>query len=637
MAAEDTLLVSVEYPDVHTFADENAVGRLYQVGINGTGYMLADSPEKGMEYKRTVLPLDPQRLATSDTPFSEAIERYSFAAADDWDSGAGQRYYHRGASTASAYWDSVGLDPFTEKGRIKLLNATVEEEAETDTNLKLVVVGDDLYYVSSATEVSRITGHGATPSAITVAGGITINDLASDGQYWYAASGSDVYRGTTSTPGSAWSTEDALEVTWAAGRICAAVKSSGSTANRFTTLNDSGAEEKAQGHLTLPVGSTITLGDTTNGHFYFGGYAGTNGSIYAWKLGVDESGDFFIPFEALKMPGGMIPTSVATGGGFVWVRGYRAEGSSQGQAVVLQCVPDGSGGLVASTIVELAAIGTSADHQVGAFCAYEDLMLFGWKTMTAAKAGVGAVSLVSGGYAKWYQAALDGDVTSIAIWQGLPVFAVKGRGIYRVNSAAFETAGTLETSLFDGASALFKIWDDVSLTMDPLGTGESIEVEVTVDGGANYTALANNSVSESLKSHTVSIAKQAKEMGLKLTFAGNGSGDCALTFLSARFHPLGLADTLVQVPVDCGDFLKGLNGAPLAENGEGAGALRARDLQNLVQTRVRFQDIDWHVTGATESYEVESCELEAVTLYEPSRSGSALRIIAKLTLRKVGS
>jgi len=158
-----------------------------------------------------------------------------------------------------------------------------------------------------------------------------------------------------------------------------------------------------------------------------------------------------------------------------------------------------------------------------------------------------------------------------------------------------------------------------------------------VDGGANFTALANGSVSESLKSHTVAISKQAKELGLKLEFVGNGSGDCALTFLSTRFHPLGLADTLVQIPVDCGDFLKGLNGAPLPENGEGAGALRARDLQNLVQTRVRFQDIDWHVTGATESYEVESCEVEAVTLYEPSRSGSALRMIAKLTLRKVGS
>ena len=88
MPAEDVLTLDVEYVDVHAFADNTAVGHRYQVGINGVGYMLADHPEKGDEYRRQVIPLDPQRLATSDTPFSEAIERYSFAAADTWESGS---------------------------------------------------------------------------------------------------------------------------------------------------------------------------------------------------------------------------------------------------------------------------------------------------------------------------------------------------------------------------------------------------------------------------------------------------------------------------------------------------------------------------------------------------------------------
>ena len=52
---------------------------------------------------------------------------------------------------------------------------------------------------------------------------------------------------------------------------------------------------------------------------------------------------------------------------------------------------------------------------------------------------------------------------------------------------------------------------------------------------------------------------------------------------------------------------------------------------------MKYQDIDWHVTGATEIFEVESCEIAAVSLYDPSRSGSAIRMIARLTLRKVGS
>jgi hypothetical protein len=209
--------------------------------------------------------------------------------------------------------------------------------------------------------------------------------------------------------------------------------------------------------------------------------------------------------------------------------------------------------------------------------------------------------------------------------------------VWRTHATNYVTAGELKTSFFDGASGLFKIWDDVTMTMDPLGSGESIAVSTTVDGGATYTALTGGTVSEQLKTHTVAVGKQSKELGLKLSFVGSGTGDCSLTFLSSRYHPLGLSDTLVQIPVDCGDQLKGINGGPLAENGEGAGVLRARALQNLVQTRVRYQDIDWHVTGATEIFEVESCEIAAVSLYDPSRSGSAIRMIARLTLRKVGS
>jgi len=633
MPAEDVLTLDVEYVDVHAFADNTAVGHRYQVAINGVGYMLADNPEQGSEYRRQVIPLDPQRLATSDTPFSEAIERYSFAAADTWESGAGQRYLHRGSSTAAAYHESTGLDPFTEQGRIKLLPSTVQEVTSSYATLRTTVVGDVLYVQTGNTALVSVATPGGTETAVATGGG-TVLDLTSDGIRWYAADGANIYRGTTS--GASWSTQDAYEVQWAAGRICAAVASAGSTPNRFTTLNDAGAEEKAAGHLTLPAGSTITLGGTTGGNFYFGGYAGSTGSVYAWKLGVDESGDFFVPVEALELPAGLVPTAVATGGGYVWVRAWRSEGANKGQALILQCVPDSAGSLVATTVTEVAPVGTSADHQVGGFANHEDLVLFGWKTMDT-NAGVGAVSLTTGGWAKWYKAGADGDVASIDVWQGLPVMAVRGSGVWRTHATNYVTAGELKTSFFDGASGLFKIWDDVTMTMDPLGSGESIAVSTTVDGGATYTALTGGTVSEQLKTHTVAVGKQSKELGLKLSFVGSGTGDCSLTFLSSRYHPLGLSDTLVQIPVDCGDQLKGINGGPLAENGEGKGVLRARALQNLVQTRVRYQDIDWHVTGATEIFEVESCEIAAVSLYDPSRSGSAIRMIARLTLRKVGS
>ncbi|HCD02195.1 MAG TPA: hypothetical protein DER64_16895 [Planctomycetaceae bacterium] len=636
--AEDVLTVDVEYEDVHAFADETRVGHLYEVGINGVGYLLANNPAEQREYRRQTVPLDPERLATSDTPFSEAIERYSFAAADTWETGAGQKYLHRSQSTASAFRSSSGLDPFTEEGIIKLLPVTVEEEAETYANLRMVVVGRTLYYQSDDEELSSVATFGASPTTLaTSSAGTAVLDLTSDGQYWYACNGADIFRGTTS--GSTWSTQNAYEIQWAAGRICAAVASAGSTPNRFTTLTDAGAEEKASGHLTLPAGSTITLGGSAAGHFYFGGYQGGTGSVYAWPLGLNVEAEFHAPFEALEMPAGMIPAAVATGGGYVWVRAYRPEGASTGQALILQCVPGQDGSLVATTVAEIAPVGTSASHQIGGFAVHENVLLFGWKTMVGAVAGVGAVNLATGGYAKWFAADGDGDVPSIDVWQGQPVFAVRGQGIFRTHATNKITTGELQTSLFDGASGLFKVWDDVSLNMAPLGAGEAITLSTTTDGGASFAALTGGTVSEAMKSHTVPIGKQSKDLGLKLTFTGpaSGGGGAPLSFLSTRYHPLGLADTLVRIPIDCGDFLTGINGAPLAENGEGAGVRRARALQNLVQTRVRYQDIDWHVTGATEVFEVEACDLTGVSLYDPSRSGASVRLIANLTLRKVGT
>ena len=641
MGAEDVLTVDVEYEDVHAFADETRVGRLYEVGINGVGYMLANHPDKGLEYRRQTVPLDPDRLATSDTPFSEAIERYSFAAADTWETGAGQKYLPRSQSPASAYRTSSGLDPFTEEGIIKLLPVTVEEEAETYAAMKMVVVGRNLYFLSDVRELKKCDGFDdSSLDTVSVASsGNAMEDLTTDGQYWYACNKTDIYRGLDSDNPAAWSTQDAYEVQWAAGRICAAVASTGTTPNRFTTLTDAGAEEKSAGHLTLPAGTTITLGGTAAGHFYFGGYQGGTGSVYAWPLGLNTEDEFHAPFEALEMPAGMIPAAVATGGGYVWIRAYRPEGASTGQALILQCVPSQDGSLVATTVAEIAPVGTSASHKIGGFAVHENLLLFGWKTMVGSVAGVGAVNLATGGYAKWYAADGDGDVPSIDVWQGQPVFAVRGQGIFRTHATNKITTGELQTSLFDGSSGLFKVWDDVSLNMAPLGANESITVSTTTDGGASFDALTGGTVSEAMKSHTVPIGKQSKDLGLKLTFTGpaSGGGGAPLSFLSTRYHPLGLADTLVRIPVDCGDFLTGINGAPLAENGEGSGVRRARALQNLVQTRVKYQDIDWHVTGGTEVFEVEACDLTGVALYDPSRSGSAIRLVANLTLRKVGT
>lgn len=634
MPAEDIVTVYVDLASLASIPEVSSVGRLYQVGINGTGYMLADDPRGGPGYRRQAIPLDPQRLATSDTPFSEAIERYSFASSDSWTGGSGQYYLHRPDSAGTAFYSSRGVDPFAVPGELTLLPSTVEEIDSSYANLRVTVVGDRLFAQTGDAQVTYVDTPGGSETAVAVSGAGTITALASDGEYWYAADGSNIYRGGTSS-GGAWSTQNAKDVIYAGGRICAAVVASGSAPNRFTTLNDSGAEERPSGHITLPAGTTITLGGETSAHVYFGAYKGNVGSVYAFPLGLDSSGNQGYPFQALELPGGLVPSAVGVGGGFVWVRAYRTEGSSAGQTVILKCIPDQTGALVATTVTELDSVGTSADHRVGGFAAHGDLVLWSWKGIASSIAGVGASDLVGGGWAKWLEAGVDGDVTSIDVWQGLPVFAVVGQGVYRQHATNYVTSGEIVTSIADGASALDKLWDEVVLVMAPLPTGGSVTVEYTLDRYGSFTSAGSASTTGAT-TKTLTLAVVAKTFGTKLTLAGSGTTTPTLVLAQTRYHPLGLRDTLVQITIDCGDQLKGLNGAPLPDNGPGNGATRARTLQGLVQQRVKYQDIDWHMIGVSEIYEVEACDVQASIAYEPSRSGQALRPLATLTMRKVG-
>ena len=52
--------------------------------------MLYDNRENlpDLRYRRQTVPLDPERLATGETPFNEAVERYVFTGFDDFSGGA---------------------------------------------------------------------------------------------------------------------------------------------------------------------------------------------------------------------------------------------------------------------------------------------------------------------------------------------------------------------------------------------------------------------------------------------------------------------------------------------------------------------------------------------------------------------
>ena len=166
----------VELPS--TAADpEPEVGRVYEIGINGVGYMLADDgPEGAVAYQRRVVSLDPPRLATSDTPFAQAVERYTFAAQTDWSGGAGQVTAGRESSRANAFYDSDGVWPF-DPGKLSLL-PDVALSSHTYAQLATTVVGSTLHVLTGAKQLTPYASVGAPGTAFTVhASAGTVTDV----------------------------------------------------------------------------------------------------------------------------------------------------------------------------------------------------------------------------------------------------------------------------------------------------------------------------------------------------------------------------------------------------------------------------------------------------------------------------
>lgn len=625
--APDFVEINVELAGPADFPDNPEVGTVYEVAINGEGYMLADDPERQISYQRGSIDLQPQRLATSDTPFDQAVERYSFATDEDWTAGAGQFWRDREGASTSRFFDSDGVDPFSEEGVLSLLNATERTLQVSYDNPLAVVVGEDLYVLTGDDELTRHDGtEWKTPVTVTDGGAVTILDMASDGQFWYGATGSSIVRGTTTDPAAAWSTEPALQVRWAAGRICAAVKASGSTPNRFTTLAPDGSEELTDGHLTLEEGHTVVLGGAAQGVFWFGSYVGDQGLIWAWQLGLDSEGNFHTPFVAWELPQGLIPTSVATAAGEVWVRAYAPTGPDAGNVRIYRGVP--SSGLVPILVADLGQ-----GVPTGSFDEHGDNVLFSWRSSTG-KAALGAVNLISGGYARWLRTDVEGPVTSIVTWKGLDVFTVGGQGVYALDPDSYETEGWLRTSIADGSSALDKVWDQVEvLTVGQLNAGESVSVEGTTNEGGSFFEIGELAGAGARRVR-LPVQRRSATMGLRYTLKSTGTTQTKITLVSRRYYPLGLSDVVVVLPIDCGDNLRGLNGHELPGNAAGSGARRARDLESLTQTRVKLQDIDWAVTRQSHVYVVVNSQVTAVGVYDKHLGRKVWRQIVTLTLRR---
>lgn len=645
--APDIVEIAVDLTGVEDYTALDSVGSLYEIGINGVGYMLEDLGQEN-PYRRFTPNLEPERLTVSDTPFSQSFERYIFSATNGWQSGAGQKFLDREDSLSTAFWTSAGVDPFLEEGEISLAPGTALVRSETFATPRLAVAGANLYVQSGASQVTW-TNDLTTWTPLTVTGlaarSSAGKDFTSDGVFWYLADTAGIIRGTTSDPGADWSSISTTHITYAAGRIMVAeVVAPSSTPNRFTTLNDAGAEEKTSGHITFDDGTSIVFGEATQGYFYFGLQSGDRGSIWAWKLGLDSTGSFHVPFLAWELPTGLVPAAVGQAGGSIWVKAFRPDGAGgAGQTVMYRGIPGQDGAITPFYVAELAGIASTAVHNLEhQFAEKDNELLFAWPG-TSLDSGLGYVNLVTGGYAKYVDAGVSGGIHGVTLFKGNIVFSVAGSGVYEVDPATYKTTGTVTMSIADGGSPLDKVFDSLTVTMAPIGASQSLSFEASTDGGVSFNPVylegtAISTIDQAgLTRITLPVRLKAPSLMVRMTLTGPGTTTPTVAQVDVKYHQLGLSDTVVVVPILCADNTALLSGQVDPESHSGYGALQARTLQDLAGQRVLYQDIDYKLTNVAEVFEVIQTDKVGVGIMNRSTGQKNYKFIVTMTLRKEGA
>jgi hypothetical protein len=610
-------------------ADNENVGSVYEIGIDGTGYMLADTPDRPV--RRQIAVLDTQAPG-SDDPLSERIGRYDYVGQSDWTGGEGQAMADRPSSDTTRFYVSAGLDPFTTPGQITCLRTPSLHISDTfflpatETSPVAVVASSSVYFTTDGAELTaRADTGGANTTFLTgLAGNIT--GLASDGEYWYATDGATIRRNTTAAdPAANWSLEDVTEIAWCVDRLVG-LDNVASPAE-VVTFSPAGVGTV----LTMTHGTGFSLRGLTagDGYLWYGANKPGQGHVRFWQMDSSPTNTgiaFTLPVgEAVDsmffyLGNVMLTTTLSTG-----TRTIRR---------LYRCVAS-DGLLTPQRLLDIVTVDASLVITRTWMTGYDRFVAFTWPLMTLATSGIGVVDLETGGYARWYDGSTTGNVAGPVVWDGDFGFVLLGVGFFgRLEGADYET-GLIDTSTLDLATPALKHLDEILVSTLPLPASTSVAVAYSVDGGTTYTTAATFNTTGATR-HSVALTTEvdAASFRLRMTLTPSGASAPTVTAVLAKAHTTGLADRLIELPINCSDRLKGLNGQELPESKPGAGIARVRTLEALTGTHVSFQDIDWPVTRTSETWEVVGVDSTMTAVYDRHLGRRSDQGVATLTLRR---
>jgi len=441
----------------------------YDVAIGGRPYMIdleSNQFQVGWE-PRIRDSVDQSNIPGESTISPQGLWRRS---QNSWHLGAGQRYADSQDAQYGRFWRSVGVDPFTVKGELRLLVEAEVVDAQTESNLFMARANGRIYGSDGQTLRFATAGNFGSPTTVTGTAAADITGLASDGYNVYITQGaSGIYKtdaGVT-TAASYVSNVTVGPIAYVKGRLI--VGGTGADKGELWNITQSGNNPSA--FYTHPNNQFEWVGFAEGpNHIYCAGHTGSESLIYRTQIEADGTA-LKIPVVAGTLPLGEVVTAIYGYLGFIFI------GSNLG---VRMATSDANGDLVFGALIE-----TGSD--VNCFGGNSRFVFFGWTNHPSGFSGIGCIDLSyltaanTPAFCSWYYAPnVTGEVVDLTVFGDDIIFSVAAAGFLN-ETTTLVTDGYLDTGAWVWGIPDAKILAKIDGRHGPLPEVDTVRVTVFTD------------------------------------------------------------------------------------------------------------------------------------------------------------
>lgn len=608
--------------------------------IGGLPFLFATSDQN--PYRRETADFRRQRVDTERNPGEQSLDSgYWIRSQASWHYGSGlssaeplevseqeaQFRYHAGG----------GVDPWT-PSQLSLLNDTESWWPSGGSSQFLIGVNTGVLH-ADATTVTYISNGGASANVSWGASAGSITSLASDGESYYVANATGIYKGLLPSGSAtlAWNTGATTVARWVKSRLFGSV---GPSLYEFVGASAPTLPSALYTHpLTGWTWTDFAEGPTA---IYASGYAGDTSFIY--KVDATSSASAVTlsqPVVVAELPRGELVKSL-----YAYLGSYLVVGTSAGVRIAaIDSTYYGGGSLTLGPLVVETADGSTDAVASGGFV-YATVGTKGEVGDRTKRAGLWRIDLATNLNNQPLQFASAADVvapsgttgaaTQVTVAGGRIYFVVAGQGVFRI-ADTYVTEGWLETGRIRLGTLEAKAWRDMRLTGEPDMTGTVTGFASLADASqpSNWTQTAQiNGTNYDVQGSLGSVAPN-RQGTLYVAFrlsTDDTDSTPIFTGYQVRAVPAPQRSELISVPVLLFDQETDRKGQRHGQPNSGRAWERWSQLKLLEE---RASTVVWkdHTTGERAEAYIERCSFSRVA--PPSNAFSGAGGVATVLLRLV--